>query len=138
MALALPNPLSIEDRSPLVGIPTKITNMAGARAAAAELYAGMDSGLISGSAIRPAVSQIFSACKPTATPTSISDARSRVASMMGLQAGVAPSEAVTSQSFFTNVLGLLLNGIAPADLQAISNADVRVFPFLGVKETNPV
>lgn len=130
LAIASPTPLQVGQSttrgalaSPVLGIlPTKITDTASAKQAANFLYGSMSNGTVNGSAIAPLVSQIFLAVEPTSTPTSIPDAQSRVASAFALQEGVSVQDtesAETSEDFFANVLGLLLNGFQPSDFAAV-------------------
>lgn len=121
----------------LVGLPNQILDMADAKQAAHALYSSIADKTISESDVAPAISKIYAAIKPTYTPTSISDAKDRVASVLGLAEGVsvqATQQAKTSEDFFTNVLGLVLNGFCPADIEN----DISAFVSNQVSHIRPL
>lgn len=125
----------------LVGLPDQIIDMAGAKQAAHVLYSSISSKTVNSADIGPIVSQIFLAVQPTSTPTSIPDLRDVVASTLGLKEGESVQDTEngeTSEDFFANALGLVLNGIKPSNLESVVAAFVSRLsvPFLALNVVN--
>lgn len=82
----------------------------------------ISNGTIQGTGVPAVYQQLFKAIRPTATPTSVEQARDMAASCYGV---TKPDESpAPSQDLIANALTAVLNGFTSSDLQALIQSTV--------------
>ncbi|KAB8297917.1 hypothetical protein EYC80_001700 [Monilinia laxa] len=116
LASAVANP-GVNIGSLSSAIPAILTDTANVLTAADAIERAIANGTLFGTDVPVLVKKLFSAAKPTATPTSIAQAQEWAAGVWGIS---DPSASPTpSANVIANALQLILDGFTSSDLQAV-------------------